>query len=124
MPVDFVPPQLPSPCRVVLLGAATQGWYSASDEDRRQRALPRFQAVVEEWRALGAVPLGTLDDDLFMVGEPGSPEFTWYLMFDVPSFEVVAAMIQRVRESVDGVRLDEFVRFEARIGRPFFLLEG
>lgn len=124
MAVDFVPPQLPSPCRVILLGAATQGWYSASGDVQREQVLPRFKAVTEEWLALGAVPLGTLDDDLFMVGEPGSPDFTWYLMFDVPSLEVVAAMIQRVRESVDGVRLDQYVRFEAHTGRPFFLLEG
>lgn len=33
-------------------------------------------------------------------------------------------MIQRIRETVDGVRMDEYVRFEARVGRPFFLLES
>lgn len=124
MPVDFVPPELPSPRRVILLGAATRAWYSASPEVQRERVLPRFKAVVEEWLALGARPLGSLDDDLFMVGEPGSPDFTWYLLFDVPTLEIVAAMIQRIRESVGGVRLDEYVRFEARTGRPFFLLEG
>lgn len=124
MPVDFVPPELPSPLRVILLGAATQGWYQASPEVQREQVLPRFAAVMDEWRELGAVPLSTLDDDLCMVGEPGAPDFTWYLMFDVPSLEAVAGMIQRLREPVDGVRLDRYVRFEARVGRPFFLLEG
>lgn len=124
MPVDFVPPTFPTPRRVILLGAATQGWYAAGDDERRERVLPRFKQMVEEWIALGARPLATLDDDLFMVGEPGAPDFTWYLMFEVPSLEVVAGMIQRVREPVDGVRLDAYVRFEARSGRPFFLLEG
>ena len=28
-----------------------------------------------------------------------------------------------IRETVDGVRMDEYLRFEARVGRPFFLLE-
>ncbi|WP_166355803.1 hypothetical protein [Phytoactinopolyspora limicola] len=123
MSVEFVPPTMPTPHRVLLLGAAT-GWYDASDEERRDRALPRFAAVVEEWRRLGARPLATLDDDLFMVGPPSGPDFTWYLLFEVDDLDVVVAMIQAVRESVDGVRLDEYVRFQARIGRPFFLLEN
>jgi hypothetical protein len=33
-------------------------------------------------------------------------------------------MLQRIRETVDGVRLDAYMRWEARIGRPFFLLES
>lgn len=123
MAVDFVSPVMPSPLRVLLLGAATSAYYESSDEDRRERILPRFKELTAEWQALGARVLATMDDDLFMVGQPGSPDFTWYLMFEVDEPEVVVGMIQRIRESVGGVRLDEYVRFEARIGRPFFLLE-
>lgn len=123
MAVDFVSPVMPSPLRVLLLGAATSAYYESSDEDRRERILPRFKQLMAEWQALGARVLATMDDDLFMVGQPGSPDFTWYLMFEVDQPEAVVGMIQRIRESVDGVRLDEYVRFEARIGRPFFLLE-
>jgi hypothetical protein len=119
----MVTPRLPTPRRVILLGAATSAYYESSDEDRRTRILPRFKQLVEEWKELGARVLGTLDDDLFMVGQPGSPDFTWYLLFDVDRLETVVAMIQRIRENVDGVRMDEYVRFEARVGRPFFLLE-
>lgn len=121
--VDMVTPAFPSPRRVLLLGAATSAYYEASDEDRRNRILPRFKQLMGEWSELGARVLATMDDDLFMVGQPGSPDFTWYLMFEVDELEVAVGMIQRIRETVDGVRLDEFVRFEARIGRPFFLLE-
>ena len=32
-------------------------------------------------------------------------------------------MIERVRTEVDGVRLDRYVRFETRIGRPFWARE-
>lgn len=123
MTVEMVTPEMPTPRRAILLGAATSAYYTASDEDRRARILPRFKRMVEEWQELGARTLATLDDDLFMVGEPGSPDFTWYLLFEVDRLETVVAMIQRIRETVDGVRMDEYVRFEAHVGRPFFLLE-
>ena len=121
--VEFEVPAVPSPHRVLLLGAATSGWYEAEDNDRRERILPRFQAMMDEWRGLGARVLATLDDDLFMVGPPAGANYTWYLLFEVDSLDVLAAMTQRVRATVDGVRMDEYVRFQARIGRPFFLLE-
>lgn len=123
MAVDFVPPEVPKPYRAILLGAATSGWFEASDEERRQKVLPRFRQMLDEWKAMGAKVLATLDDDLFMVGQPGAPDFTWYLIFEIPSLEVLAAMIQGLRKTVDGVRLDRYIRIEARLGRPFFLLE-
>jgi hypothetical protein len=58
-----------------------------------------------------------------MVGPPGSPRFTWYLMYEIPSIEIVAQMIHGVRIDRDGVRLDRYMRLEARIGRPFGLIE-
>jgi hypothetical protein len=124
MAVDFVPPEVPKPYRVILLGAATQGWFQASDEERREKVLPRFKEMIEEWREMGAKALATVDDDLFMVGEPGAPDFTWYLIFEIPSLEVFAAMIQCVRKTVNGTRLDRYIRIEGRLGRPFFLIEG
>lgn len=124
MAVEFVAPEVPKPYRVILLGAATSGWFAASDEERREKVLPRFKGMVGEWREMGAKVLATVDDDLFMVGEPGAPDFTWYLIFEVPSLETLAAMIQCLRRTTDGVRLDRYIRIEARLGRPFFLLEG
>ena len=124
MAVEFVVPEVPKPYRVILLGAATNGWFEASDEERREKVLPRFKEMIEEWREMGAKVLATIDDDLFMVGQPGAPDFTWYLIFEIPSLEVVAAMIHCLRRTSNGVRLDRYIRIEARIGRPFFLLEG
>jgi DNA-binding Lrp family transcriptional regulator len=109
--------------RAVLLGAMTSAWYEASDDDRRGRILPRFEQLVEEWRQIGAKVLATVDDDLLMVGEPRSTGYTFYVIVEVARLEDVVGMIQRIRESVDGVRMDQYVRFEARVGRPFFLLE-
>jgi hypothetical protein len=124
MAVEFVAPEVRKPYRVILLGAATTGWFAASDEERREKVLPRFKEMIEEWHGMGAKVLATIDDDLFMVGEPGAPDFTWYLIFEIPSLEVLAAMIQCVRRTSNGVRLDRYIRIEGRLGRPFFLLEG
>ncbi len=109
--------------RALFLGAMTDAYYEASEEERRSRILPRFKELVDEWRALGARVLATVDDDLFMVGEPRSTGYTFFLVLEVDRFDDVIAMIQRIRESVGGVRMDTYARFEARVGRPFFLLE-
>jgi hypothetical protein len=37
--------------------------------------------------------------------------------------DVAAAMVQAVREIVDGVRLDTYVQLELRVGRPLFARE-
>jgi len=123
MAVDFKRPTVPRPLRVVILGAATEGWYQASAEDRRDRILPRIKAMFDEWRGMGAKVLATVDDDLFMTGQPTGTGWSWYLVLDVPDADTVAAMIDAARIEVGGVRLDRVIRLEARIGRPFFLLE-
>jgi hypothetical protein len=112
------------PRRAILLGAMTSAWYDIAADDERARVLDRFRTLVEEWKELGARVVATLDDDLFMVGEPGSPTFTFYLIFDVDDHQVVIDMVQRLREPVDGIRMDRYARFEAHVGRPFFLLEA
>jgi hypothetical protein len=107
--------------RAILLGAMTPAWYDLATDDDRARVTDRFHKLMDEWRELGAQVVGTLDDDLFMVGEPRS--FTFYLLFEVDGPQVVIDMIQRLREPVDGIRMDRYARFEAHVGRPFFLLE-
>jgi hypothetical protein len=110
--------------RAILLGAMTSAYYDIVADDERARVIDRFRGLMEEWQELGARVVATVDDDLFMVGEPGSPRFTFYLTFDVDDPQVVVEMIQRIREPVDGIRMDRYVRFEAHVGRPFFLLEA
>jgi hypothetical protein len=109
--------------RAILLGAMTSAYYDIAADEARARVIERFRQLVEEWQDLGARFVATLDDDLFMVGDPGAKGFTFYLMFDVDDPQTVVEMIQRIREPVDGIRMDRYVRFEARVGRPFFLLE-
>jgi hypothetical protein len=123
MAVEMVYGDAARSLRALFLGAMTSAWYEASDDERRERILPRFKQMTDEWRELGAVTLATLDDDLLMVGQPVSTGYTFFLLFEVPGLETVVQMIQRLREPVDGVRMDTYARFEARVGRPFFLLE-
>jgi hypothetical protein len=119
---EFVPPQLHSTLRVIFLGVMTDAFYEASQRERTEDILRRFKLLVEEWKGLGARILATLDDDLLMVGQP-SDGWTFYLLLEVDDLKTVVAMINRIREPIDGVAMDRYVRFEARIGRPFFLLE-
>jgi hypothetical protein len=123
MSVEMVYADEATPLRVVLLGAMTDAWYEATEEDRRDRILPRFAELMNEWRTIGAKVLATVDDDLLMVGEPRSTGTTFYVIVEVAELQDVVRMIQRIREDVDGVRLDRYMRWEARVGRPFFLLE-
>lgn len=109
--------------RAMLLGAMTAAWYDLATDEERARVIDRFRKLMDEWRDLGARVVGTLDDDLFMVGQPGSPTFTFYLLFEIDDPQVAIDMIQRLREPVDGIRMDRYARFEAHVGRPFFLLE-
>lgn len=110
--------------RAILLGAMTSAYYEIVDSEDRAQVIDRFRKLMEEWQELGARVVATVDDDLFMVGEPGSSRFTFYLVFEIDSPDVVVQMIQRMREPVDGIRMDRYARFEARVGRPFFLLEN
>jgi hypothetical protein len=123
MAVEMVFPRMSGSLRVLFLGAMTSAWYEAGEEARREQVLPRFKQLTQEWLDLGATPLATLDDDLLMVGQPVSTGYTFFLMFEIERLETVVEMIQRIREPVDGVRMDTYARFEARVGRPFFLLE-
>jgi hypothetical protein len=124
MAIEFVAPKVTVPYRAIVLGASTQGWYQASDEDRREVILPRLVAVCDSWKAMGAKLIVSLDDDLFMVGEPRSADYTWYLVFEIPSLDVAAAMMQSFREGQGGERLDRYFRLEVRFGRPFFPIEN
>jgi hypothetical protein len=123
-PTEYVPPDVSSPYRTIVLAAATDGWYQASDEEREQRILPRLAAVFDEWRTLGAEFIASVDDDLGTVGQPNALGFSIFVVMDTPSVEALAQMMQRLRVTVDGVRLDRCFRVDARLGRPLFLLDN
>ena len=60
---------------------------------------------------------------MLQVGPVTPHGWAWYLIFEVDDLDVAGKMIERVRLEVDGVRLDRYICFEVRIGRPFWARE-
>jgi hypothetical protein len=110
------------PFRVMVLGCATTNFFQASEEEKTLRFFPRFTQVLAEWEELGARVIASFCDDVFQVGPTQRP-WAWNLIYEVDDLDVAAAMVQAVREVVDGVRLDTYVQLELRVGRPFFARE-
>jgi hypothetical protein len=109
--------------RILMLGGGLPAYFEASEQEKRDVFLPRFRAVLAEWEELGARVVASFCDDVLQVGPVSATSWAWYLIFEVDEFETAAKMIDRVRTDSDGVRLDRYVRFEARIGRPFWARE-
>ena len=115
--------KIPRPYRVMLSGAPLESFFSASDEEKNEQFMPRFVAVLAKWEERGARVVASFCDDVFTVAPPRTADFVWYLIFEVDDLDIVAAMICDVRTPLDGVRLDRYIAFEARIGRPFWARE-
>ena len=111
------------PYRVMVVGCGARAFFEATDEERLAVFLPRFKGMIREWEELGARPAGTFVDDIYQVGETDAPFWAWYLIFEIDDIDVAAQMIQAARETVDGVRLDRWIRLEIRFGRAFFATE-
>lgn len=118
----FVPPTMPKPpYRALVMGSLQPGYYTATTEARTRSILPAMKALLDGWERLGAHLIGSFDDDLFIVGPPASVDFSIYMLFEVQELDTLVHMLQQVRELIAGVRLDEYIRFEARVGRALFL---
>ena len=114
---------MPSATAFFVLGGGLPAYFEASEEEKRDTFLPRFRALLAEWEDLGAAVIASFCDDVLQVGPVSAASWAWYLIFEVEELGTVAKMIERVRAEVDGVRLDRYVRFEARVGRPFWARE-
>lgn len=114
---------IPRPYRVLVLGGGLPAYFAASEDEKTGTFLPAFRSLLAHWEELGARVVASFCDDVLQVGpaEPGA--WAWYLIFDVDDLDVAAAMIAAVRGPLDGVRLDRYVRFEVRVGRPFWARE-
>ena len=120
---DWTPIPMCRPYRVMVAGAALEAFFASTDQEKEERAMPRFKQILAEWEELGARVVASMCDDVFQVGPTESPRWAWYLLFDVDDLDVAAAMIQATREEVNGARGDAYFRFELRIGRPFYARE-
>ncbi|CAN5312961.1 hypothetical protein BH20ACT13_BH20ACT13_18350 [soil metagenome] len=120
--MHYAPPSFQAPHRVLLLAAATHGWYQAADLAARDRILLQLRRFYERWLEHGARLLGSFDDDYFLVGQPSPLHYSIYTLYEVDGVEFIPALMNSLREEVDGFRLDSCFRMEARIGRSLFLV--
>jgi hypothetical protein len=114
---------IPQPYRILVLGGGLAAFFEAPEDEKREVFLPAFKSLLGRWEELGARVVASFCDDVLQVGpaEPGA--WAWYLIFEVDDLDVAAAMVGAVREPIGGVRLDRYVRFEIRVGRPFWARE-
>jgi hypothetical protein len=117
----YAPPSFEPPHRVMLLAAASHGWYQAPDTAARERILAALRGFFERWTESGARLLGSFDDDYFLVGQPSPLHYSIHVLYEVESIDFIPALMQTLRDESDGVRLDACFRMEVRIGRPLFL---
>ena len=122
MPNGWEPLPMRRPYRVMAVGRATTAFFAAPDDEKESKFFPRFTQMLAEWEELGARVIASFCDDVLQVG-PNREPWAWNLIFEVDDLDVAAAMVQAVREPVDGVRLDRYLEFEMRVGRPFWARE-
>ncbi len=114
---------LDRPHRVMVVGSGRPAFFEASEDEKQNTFMPRFRQMLAEWEELGARVIASFCDDVFQVGPAEGRFWAWYLIFEVDDLDVAAAMVQAVREPVGGVRVDRYLSFELRIGRPFYARE-
>ena len=106
-----------------MLGGGLPAFFEAPEDEKADEFQPAFRRLLARWEELGARVVASFCDDVLQVGPAEAAAAAWYLIFEVDDVDVAARMIDAVREPTDGVRLDRYVRFEVRIGRPFWARE-
>lgn len=117
--MEYAEPDFDPPYRVLVLVAATDGWYGAGREER-EAATDELGAILREAEDGGARMLASFDDDLFLTGQPAPLPYTIFVLYDVDDLAVVVRLVHRLRTS----EVARYLRLEARVGRPLFVLDG
>lgn len=116
--MEYPAPGFDPPYRVMLLIAATDGWFEAPREER-EAATDELSRLLREIEEGGARLLASFDDDLFLSGQPAPLPYTIHVLYDVDDLALVVGLVHRLRTS----DLARFLRLEARIGRGLFVLD-
>ena len=116
--MEYPEPDFDPPYRVLVLIASTDGWYEATSADRGV-ATDELGRILGEAERHGARLLASFDDDLFLTGQPAPLPYTIFVLYDVDDLGVVIRLVHRLRTST----LSRFLRLEARVGRPLFVLD-
>lgn len=111
------------PWRMILRGAFQDGWLLA-DQAEKNRVFEHWIATHERWREQGCRLIATLDDELNMVGQPGSRLWNFYSIWEIPDPAITYELLNMFRDESEGtIRLDRYFRFEVVVGKPVGGLE-
>ena len=116
--MEYPAPEFAPPYRVLVMIAATDGWFGATAAER-EAATDELRTVLRGAEDAGARLLASFDDDLFLTGQPAPLPYTILALYDVDDLAIVVALVHRLRTS----SLSRFLRLEARVGRPLFVLD-
>jgi len=116
--VEYAEPDFEPPHRVLVLVASTDGWYGAAGEER-EAATDELGAIFREAEEAGARLIASFDDDLFLTGQPAPLPYSIFVLYDVDDLTVVVRLVHRLRTSPAA----RYLRLEARVGRPLFVLD-
>ena len=68
--------------------------------------------------------IATVDDELSMVGQPGSRLWNFYSLWEIPEPGIVYDLLNFFRTEETGkLRLDKYFRFETVVGKPIVSME-
>jgi hypothetical protein len=96
-------------------------FFDAGPEER-QAAMDAIPPAFDDLRGrFGVQVLGTLDDDVTMVGPSAGFPWTSYILADVPDLGAIREVCNVLRTThVGSHRLWRYLRIEARVGRELF----
>ncbi len=96
--MEYPEPGFDPPYRVIVLIAATEGWYVA-DRAEREAATDELARLLSETEERGARLLASFDDDLFLTGQPAPLPYTIHILYDVDDLALVVGLVHRLRTS-------------------------
>ena len=119
--MEYPDPDFDPPYRVLVLVASTDGWYAARRRTERDARPTSSGASCARPKTPGARLIGSFDDDLFLTGQPAPLPYTIFVLYDVDD------LARHRTARPPAAHLDSsrrFLRLEARVGRPLFVLDN
>ena len=113
----------PWPWRMIVRGAFQDAW-STADQSEKNDVFQALKLAYARWCELGCTMVATLDDELSMVGQPGSRQWIFYSIWEIPDPAVVYELMNEFRvEDPSVIRLDRYFKLETVVGKPIVGIE-
>jgi hypothetical protein len=108
---------------MLVRGAFQDGW-SLAPQDEKNEVFREWIDAHRRWGDAGCRLIATLDDELNLVGQPGSKGWNFYSLWEVPGPDVTYDLLNEFRSSDPSrMRLDRYFRLETVVGKPIVGLE-